>query len=58
MIPDSQFQFLNEDVTTKYIDGILTYFSNDFETNTLITQEPICEIYPYFSDSVSESPSL
>jgi len=33
--------------------------SNDFETNTMITEFPICNIRAgYASSSVSESPSL
>ena len=50
--------FKNPCVSIKPIDGVTTYISNDFETNTLITQSPLCEINPNLSDSVSESPSL
>jgi hypothetical protein len=58
LIPEVPMVMINSSVSTRTVDGIITYVSNDFEINTLISKEPICEIFPHFSDSVSECPSL
>jgi hypothetical protein len=34
--------FHNPQVTMRNVDGVVTYISNDFDTNTLISKEPIC----------------
>lgn len=44
---ESKHLILNNDqVTTRDIDGLTTYISNDFETNTLMSTKSLCEILP------------
>lgn len=58
LIPSKTLTLFNPSVTIRNIDGQVTYISNDFETNTLISETCLCEILPHFSDSVSECPSF
>ncbi len=50
--------FINNQVSIRVLDGVTNYIANDFETNTLIASDYICEILPFNIDSVSESPSF
>mmetsp|Transcript_180 Transcript_180/g.194 ORF Transcript_180/g.194 Transcript_180/m.194 type:complete len:188 (+) Transcript_180:1210-1773(+) len=39
-------RFLNTSVSMRNVEGVITYISHDFETNTLISLEPLCELLP------------
>ena len=45
-------------IVTREIDSVITYVANDFETNTVRGNMPLCELFLQDSDAVSECPSL
>ena len=48
-------KFMGPNICSKEIDGRLTYLSSDHETNTLICQTPLCQVFSKNADAVNES---